>query len=122
MDEPCSALDPIASMKVEELIDDLKRHYTIVTVTHNLQQAEPLLGSDGVLLSGQAGRIQRDDADIHQPGAQADGDYISRGGLGERGPAGLAGAGEKTVKGSMLLRTGMKLHLDEEIRRIRRTS
>lgn len=39
MDEPCSALDPIATMKVEELIHDLKQHYTIVTVTHNLQQA-----------------------------------------------------------------------------------
>jgi phosphate transport system ATP-binding protein len=39
MDEPCSALDPIATQKVEELIFDLKRHYTIVIVTHNMQQA-----------------------------------------------------------------------------------
>ncbi|MGH7499834.1 MAG: phosphate ABC transporter ATP-binding protein, partial [Gemmatimonadales bacterium] len=39
MDEPCSALDPIATQKVEELIVDLKKHYTIVIVTHNMQQA-----------------------------------------------------------------------------------
>jgi phosphate transport system ATP-binding protein len=39
MDEPCSALDPIATLKIEELIYQLKERYTIVTVTHNLQQA-----------------------------------------------------------------------------------
>jgi phosphate transport system ATP-binding protein len=39
MDEPCSALDPIATAKIEELIDQLKAQYTIVTVTHNMQQA-----------------------------------------------------------------------------------
>ncbi|MCU0796711.1 MAG: phosphate ABC transporter ATP-binding protein PstB [Akkermansiaceae bacterium] len=39
MDEPCSALDPVATAKVEELILDLKRNYTIVIVTHNMQQA-----------------------------------------------------------------------------------
>ena len=39
MDEPCSALDPIATQKVAELIFDLKQHYTIVIVTHNMQQA-----------------------------------------------------------------------------------
>jgi phosphate transport system ATP-binding protein len=39
MDEPCSALDPIATAKIEELIDELKAQYTVVTVTHNMQQA-----------------------------------------------------------------------------------
>lgn len=39
MDEPCSALDPIATVKVEELIHDLKQEFTIVIVTHNMQQA-----------------------------------------------------------------------------------
>jgi phosphate transport system ATP-binding protein len=39
MDEPCSALDPIATAKIEELISELKSQYTIVTVTHNMQQA-----------------------------------------------------------------------------------
>jgi phosphate transport system ATP-binding protein len=39
MDEPCSALDPTATAKIEELIQDLKQYYTIVIVTHNMQQA-----------------------------------------------------------------------------------
>lgn len=39
MDEPCSALDPIATAKIEELIDELKKKYTIVIVTHSMQQA-----------------------------------------------------------------------------------
>ncbi|WP_242468752.1 phosphate ABC transporter ATP-binding protein PstB [Rhodovibrio salinarum] len=39
MDEPCSALDPIATAKIEELIDELRANYTIVIVTHNMQQA-----------------------------------------------------------------------------------
>jgi len=39
MDEPCSALDPIATQKIEDLIEDLKRDFTIVIVTHNMQQA-----------------------------------------------------------------------------------
>jgi len=39
MDEPCSALDPIATLKIEELIEELKERYTIIIVTHNMQQA-----------------------------------------------------------------------------------
>ena len=39
LDEPCSALDPIATAKVEELMEDLKKDYTLVIVTHNMQQA-----------------------------------------------------------------------------------
>jgi phosphate transport system ATP-binding protein len=39
MDEPCSALDPIATARIEELMQEIKRHYTIVIVTHNMQQA-----------------------------------------------------------------------------------
>jgi phosphate transport system ATP-binding protein len=39
MDEPCSALDPIATLRIEELMAELKKHYTIVIVTHNMQQA-----------------------------------------------------------------------------------
>ena len=39
MDEPCSALDPIATLAIEELMKELKREYTIVIVTHNMQQA-----------------------------------------------------------------------------------
>jgi phosphate transport system ATP-binding protein len=39
MDEPCSSLDPIATAKIEDLMEELKREYTIVIVTHNMQQA-----------------------------------------------------------------------------------
>lgn len=39
MDEPCSALDPIATSRIEDLMNDLKRDYTIIIVTHNMQQA-----------------------------------------------------------------------------------
>ena len=39
MDEPCSALDPIATLAIEDLIRELKEHYSIVIVTHNMQQA-----------------------------------------------------------------------------------
>ncbi|MHC8508468.1 MAG: phosphate ABC transporter ATP-binding protein PstB [Rhodospirillales bacterium] len=39
MDEPCSALDPIATAKIEELLDDLRRNYTLIIVTHSMQQA-----------------------------------------------------------------------------------
>jgi phosphate transport system ATP-binding protein len=39
MDEPCSALDPIATLRIEELMRELKKQYTIVIVTHNMQQA-----------------------------------------------------------------------------------
>ena len=39
MDEPTSALDPISTAKIEELIEELKRDYTIIIVTHNMQQA-----------------------------------------------------------------------------------
>lgn len=40
MDEPCSALDPISTLKIEELMFELRRQYTIVIVTHNMQQAQ----------------------------------------------------------------------------------
>ena len=39
MDEPCSALDPIATARIEELMDELKKNYTIAIVTHSMQQA-----------------------------------------------------------------------------------
>ena len=39
MDEPCSSLDPVATLKIEELMRELKQNYTIVIVTHNMQQA-----------------------------------------------------------------------------------
>jgi phosphate transport system ATP-binding protein len=53
MDEPCSALDPVATLKIEELIDELKRDYTIVIVTHNMQQAARVADKTAFMLSGE---------------------------------------------------------------------
>jgi phosphate transport system ATP-binding protein len=53
MDEPCSALDPIATLKIEELIDELKRRVTIVIVTHNMQQAARVADRTAFMLGGQ---------------------------------------------------------------------
>ena len=52
MDEPCSALDPIATTKIEELIFGLKSRYTIVIVTHNMQQAARISSVTGFMLNG----------------------------------------------------------------------
>jgi phosphate transport system ATP-binding protein len=53
MDEPCSALDPVATLKIEELIDELKERYTIVIVTHNMQQAARVADSTVFMLDGE---------------------------------------------------------------------
>ncbi len=53
MDEPCSALDPTATARIEELIEDLKKYYTIAIVTHNMQQAARVSDYTGFLLNGQ---------------------------------------------------------------------
>ncbi|MBI2471738.1 MAG: phosphate ABC transporter ATP-binding protein [Planctomycetes bacterium] len=53
MDEPCSALDPTATARIEELIEDLKKYYTIAIVTHNMQQAARISDYTGFLLNGQ---------------------------------------------------------------------
>jgi len=53
MDEPCSALDPIATQRIEELLVDLKRDYTIVIVTHNMQQAARVSDVTGFFYLGQ---------------------------------------------------------------------
>jgi phosphate transport system ATP-binding protein len=52
MDEPCSALDPIATLKIEELIDELKQRVTIVIVTHNMQQAARVADRTAFMLDG----------------------------------------------------------------------
>jgi phosphate transport system ATP-binding protein len=53
MDEPCSALDPIATLKIEELIEELKTRYTIVIVTHNMQQAGRVADKTAFMLAGE---------------------------------------------------------------------
>ena len=60
MDEPCSALDPIATHKIEELMKELKKKYTIAIVTHNLQQAKRVADMTGFLyVDTSAGRTHR---------------------------------------------------------------
>ena len=66
MDEPCSALDPIATAQVEELIDELRSQFSVVIVTHSMQQAARVQPAHRVFPSGQSGRIRRDRADLHQ--------------------------------------------------------
>jgi phosphate transport system ATP-binding protein len=53
MDEPCSALDPVATLRIEELMQELKRDYTIVIVTHNMQQAARASDWVGFFLLGE---------------------------------------------------------------------
>ncbi len=53
MDEPCSALDPIATLKIEELIEELKQRVTIVIVTHNMQQAARVADRTAFMLGGE---------------------------------------------------------------------
>ena len=57
-DEPASALDPISTAKIEELIDELSGDYTIAIVTHNMQQAARLLALHRLHVSGRDGRIR----------------------------------------------------------------
>ncbi len=52
MDEPCSSLDPVATAKIEELIIKLKENYTIITVTHNMQQAARISDLTGLMYLG----------------------------------------------------------------------
>jgi phosphate transport system ATP-binding protein len=52
MDEPASALDPVATSKIEDLIEDLAEEYTVVIVTHNMQQAARISDKTAVFLTG----------------------------------------------------------------------
>ena len=53
MDEPCSALDPIATMRIEELIEEISTRYTVVIVTHNMQQAARVADTTAFMLAGE---------------------------------------------------------------------
>jgi phosphate transport system ATP-binding protein len=77
MDEPCSALDPVATAKVEDLIAELRRDYTIIIVTHSMQQAARVSQQTAFFLSGEL--IEFDDTDhvFTQPEDQRTEDYIS---------------------------------------------
>ncbi|MDQ0202813.1 phosphate ABC transporter ATP-binding protein PstB [Pectinatus haikarae] len=77
MDEPCSALDPISTMKIEELVAELKKNYTIVMVTHNMQQAARVSDYTAFFLNGKL--IEHDITDVifTNPADKQTEDYIS---------------------------------------------
>ncbi|AEE91133.1 phosphate ABC transporter (ATP-binding protein) [Tepidanaerobacter acetatoxydans Re1] len=77
MDEPCSALDPISTMKVEELILDLKQQYTIVVVTHNMQQAARISDYTAFFLSGELVELGPTVEMFHTPKDKRTEDYIT---------------------------------------------
>src|SRR5699024_917853 len=77
MDEPTSALDPKSTLKVEELINELKEKYSIVIVTHNMQQAARISDRTAFMLNGEL--IEYDETDIlfSTPTDQRTEDYIT---------------------------------------------
>ena len=66
MDEPASALDPVSTAKIEDLIFQLKSQYTIVIVTHNMQQAARVAENDRLLPEWKAGGIRRNPQNLYQ--------------------------------------------------------
>ena len=72
LDEPCSALDPISTAKIEDLIDELKRDYTIVIVTHNMQQAARVSDFTAFMYLGELVEFDNDHPNLHQAGTRAD--------------------------------------------------
>ena len=77
MDEPASALDPIATQKIEELIQELKKQYTIVIVTHNMQQAARVSDYTGFFYLGDLIEIDRTDKIFTNPGKKRTEDYVT---------------------------------------------
>jgi phosphate transport system ATP-binding protein len=83
MDEPCSALDPISTLAIEDLIEELKQDYTIVIVTHNMQQASRVSDKTAFFNIAGAGKpgklIEYDETNtiFSRPNVQATEDYVS---------------------------------------------
>jgi phosphate transport system ATP-binding protein len=77
MDEPCSALDPIATAKIEELIHELKKNYTIVIVTHNMQQAGRCSDFTAFLYLGRLIEFDRTEKVFTNPAQKQTEDYIT---------------------------------------------
>ncbi|MDD9893213.1 MAG: ATP-binding cassette domain-containing protein, partial [Gammaproteobacteria bacterium] len=77
LDEPCSALDPISTLKIEELIHELREDFTIVIVTHNMQQAARVSDYTAFMYLGDL--IEFDDTDtlFTKPGKKQTEDYIT---------------------------------------------
>ena len=77
MDEPCSALDPIATLRIEELIDELKQRYTIVIVTHNMQQAARVADTTAFMLDGELIECGPTDKMFTKPDDSRTEEYVS---------------------------------------------
>ncbi|MDD5434777.1 MAG: phosphate ABC transporter ATP-binding protein PstB [Nitrospira sp.] len=77
MDEPCSALDPIATAKVEDLITALKKEYTVVIVTHNMQQAARVSDYTGFFMMGELVELSETKQIFTAPAKKLTEDYIT---------------------------------------------
>lgn len=77
MDEPCSALDPIATLRIEELIQQLKSNYTIIIVTHNMQQAARVSDETGFMLLGELVEFGKTEDIFTKPKDKRTEDYIT---------------------------------------------
>ena len=77
MDEPTSALDPISTMRIEELMADLKKHYTVVIVTHNMQQAARISDTTAFFLVGEMVECDKTDVIFSMPKDKRTEDYIT---------------------------------------------
>jgi len=77
MDEPCSALDPIATMRIEELMLELKRKYTVVVVTHNMQQAARVSDETGLMYLGELVEFDKTDKIFTSLSQKITEDYVT---------------------------------------------
>ena len=77
MDEPTSALDPISTMKIEDLIDALQKSYTIIIVTHNLQQASRISEVTAFFLHGEVIEMGKTEDIFFKPKDRRTEDYIT---------------------------------------------
>jgi phosphate transport system ATP-binding protein len=77
MDEPASALDPISTLKIEELVLELKKRYTIVIVTHNMQQAARVADKTAFMLSGELVEVAETDKIFTNPADSRTEDYVT---------------------------------------------
>ena len=77
MDEPCSALDPIATAKIESLIDDLKKDYTVIIVTHSMSQASRVSDYTGFMYLGKMIEFDETEKIFTNPGEELTNNYIT---------------------------------------------
>ena len=77
MDEPTSALDPISTAKIEELMEDLKKKYTVIVVTHNMQQAARISDKTAFFLLGEMVEMGETEQIFSVPKDKRTEDYIT---------------------------------------------